>query len=102
MSISLIFYGIGTIFLYCLYALGKTKTYEKIWITTAVLFLLLSITLTTLFSTIGLTTAYFLTLAYLMISSFLMLKRHLQLNLEKRSFFKIFVSGAAFSVFLIL
>ena len=101
MSVSLIFYGIGTIFLNSLYALGKTKTYEKVWITSAFIFLLLSILMTTFFSALGLTIAYFLTLSYLMVSSFQLLKKHLKLSLEVRSFFKIFVSGSVFFIFLV-
>jgi len=101
MALSLIFYGIGTIFLYTLYALGKTKTYEKIWLTSALLFLLFSIFLTTNFLTTGLTIAYLLSLGYLMVSSFILLKKYLSFSLETKGFFKIFVSGIIFSIFLI-
>ena len=36
-----------------------------------------------------------------MVSSFQLLKKHLKLSLEVRSFFKIFVSGSVFFIFLV-
>lgn len=89
-------YGIGTIFLDNIYAIGKTKVSRNIIIFITLLFLMLTFPLIYLFSAFGAALAYSISTTILSLVSFLSLKKLLKLELQwsdiGRLLFSIFIS----------
>jgi len=74
-------YGLGSIFLSSLYAIGKTKINRNIVILTTLTFLLLAIPLASILSGLGMALAYTLSVTLLAILSFLYIRKFLKVEL---------------------
>ncbi len=72
-----LFFGIATLFSRTLYAIGKTITFQNISIASAVFYLLVSVTLTYLFSALGTSFAYLSAAVFMTVSSLYYLRKYM-------------------------
>ena len=99
LSIAALMNGLGIMFSNNLYAVGKIKLYRNIVAITAILFLLVSIGLTEMFSAMGLSVAYALTMIFFFSSSFYYLKKMVNFKIKLLDVIKIAVSSSVWIVF---
>jgi len=90
-----ILYGIGCIFTFNLYNIGKPKIYRNIWVLSSLLFLILSLILTTYFSALGLSFSYFITMLFMSLAGFIYINKFVKLNLFTGDLSKIFFTSLA-------
>ena len=88
-----ILYGIGTIFSSNLYAIGKPKIRMNIWILSSILFLILSLILTSYFSTLGLSFSYLISMLFHFLLSYIYIKKFVKINIFIGDLLKILLSS---------
>lgn len=96
LAIGSLIYGIGTTYLSSLYAIGKTKIYRNILVFSALIFLFLSIALTYLYSSLGLSVAYTASVSLLSILSYYFIRKYLKVTLNFKLLIKIIFSNLVF------
>jgi len=98
-----IFYGIGSIFISNLYAIGKPKLYRNIMFLSSLLFLSSSLILTNYFSALGLSFSYLAVTVIYFLLCFNYIKKYLKIKLFVRDISKILLSSLLIiSILLIL
>ncbi len=88
-----LFFGLATLFSRTLYAVGRTITFQNISIVAAIFYLILSITLTILFSSLGTSLAYLATGVFMTALSLYYLKKHIGFNINFSPILKILASS---------
>jgi len=102
LAISSLIFGCGTVLLNNLFAIGKPKIQRNILIITGLLFLSLSVPLTILFSSLGISIAYGFSTIILSILSFYYIKKYLRFDFPITDIMKLFVGSIISFSFLFL
>jgi stage V sporulation protein B len=100
LAMASIIYGIGSVFLSNLYAIGKTKLNRNIVLLTVFTFLILVYPLTKIYSALGMAISYFASILVLSIASYFYIRRFLNVKIPKKDFAKILISSLISFVFL--
>ena len=85
--------GISIIFTRSLYAIGKTDIQRNLFISTSIVYLILSFTLAYMFSALGVAIAYAMSAFVLFVTSFVYLRKTLKFNLPFKSIKKIIIAN---------
>jgi len=99
LTLGAIFFGVGEIFISNLYAIGKPKLHRNIYVSSSLLFLILSLILTNYFSAIGYFPAIGLSISYLVAMllffslSFGYMKKYVKPNLFIKDILKVLISS---------
>ncbi|MBI1978606.1 MAG: polysaccharide biosynthesis C-terminal domain-containing protein [Candidatus Aenigmarchaeota archaeon] len=93
LAIGSLLLGISIIFTRSLYAIGKTNVQRKLFILTSVIYVVLSFTLTYMFSALGASIAYAISSFVLFVTSFIYLRKILKFDIPLRSIRKIIVAN---------
>jgi len=102
LAIASLIYACGNVLLSSLYASGKPEIHRNIVIVTTLLFLLFSIPLTYLFSSLGLAIAYLIAVSILTFLSYIFIRKYLHISLPKKAIMKLLIAIAlSFSFFYI-
>ncbi|MFQ6119763.1 MAG: oligosaccharide flippase family protein [Methanosarcinales archaeon] len=88
-----ILYGLGTIFLVHIYAIGKPKLQRDIMILSALCFLIISPLLTNYFSVLGISLSFFLIMSLRFSLGLKYIRKYLKIELFLKDNFKIFLSS---------
>jgi len=88
-----IFYGIGTLFLLNIYAVGKPKLYRNINLIIAFCFLILSLILINYFSALGLSISFFIVMLLRFLLSLSSLKKYIKIDLFIKDISKVLFSS---------
>lgn len=94
-------YGIGNTLLNTLYALGKPKLNRNIMIGTVIIYLLLSIPLSTIYGSVGMASTYLVAFSFLFISSLFFTRKLYKLHLNHNYILKVLFSSLVWLVVLI-
>jgi len=89
-------FGLGTIYLTSLYAIGKTKIYRNILLLSTSLFLLLSVLLTYFYSSIGLATSYLISVSILSFLCYYFIKKSIKTVFNHLLVVKIIIANLVF------
>jgi O-antigen/teichoic acid export membrane protein len=100
LALASIIYGVGLIFNQVLYSLGKPKIQRNIILMTVLLFFILAIPLTILFSNFGMCIAFLLSVSFFSFTSYKNTKKILNIHLPWESVMKIFLSALFSLLFL--
>lgn len=92
-AISSVLYGLGSMFLSNLYAIGKTKLNRNITIVTTIVLFVLAVPLVEMFASFGLAISYFVSVAVLYFVSHFYLKKYVKMKLPWNDTFKLAMSG---------
>jgi len=96
------FYGLGSLLLYNLYAIGEPKKYRDCHLIVTLVYLILAIPLTYYFSGIGLAISYLSSTFLLFILGIYLLKKYLAIRLPTSDIVRIVVGVLVSSLFLLL
>lgn len=99
LAIASILFGLGQLFLSSLYAIGKTKLNRNIWITSAIIFLLISPILIRLYSAQGLAISFLLTSLIFLFLGYYFINKILKLRIELKNLFKLIIPLFLLSIF---
>jgi len=94
-------FGLGNFFLTCLYGIKKTEVARNISLFFTFLFLSLAIPLTSLFSSWGLSLAYFLSMLFYLISTSIFVKKFLKVRDLAKPLIKIIFASIVFTFLLL-
>lgn len=97
-----IFFGIANIFYSTIYAVKQPNLSRNIIVISAILFVALSIPMTQMFSSQGLSFAYLISTFVMLILSFMYIKKFVALKLQYSSFAKFIFATGIFFIFLII
>lgn len=92
--------GMGSIFLFNIYAIGKPKTQRNILVAVAITFLLISIPLTKYYSATGLSFGYLSAMILLFFLSAFYIKKYIGLKLFVSDILKVIISSALIALVL--
>ncbi|MEM5829240.1 MAG: oligosaccharide flippase family protein [Candidatus Aenigmatarchaeota archaeon] len=93
LALSSVVYGLGNVFLYNLYAIGKIKINRNIVIVTTFLFFIFAVPLILVFSALGLAIAYILATTILTLLSFYYIRKNLEVKLVWGSIGKLILAS---------
>ena len=101
LALGAVLYGIGGILLNYIYAMKHPKTQQNILIVVATSFLLLAISLTFYFSTVGMAIAYFLASLMLFSLAYVNLNKLVKFSINYDMMFKLLLSSIIISAFIV-
>ncbi|MBI2542873.1 MAG: oligosaccharide flippase family protein [Candidatus Aenigmarchaeota archaeon] len=93
LSVASVLYGISIVLNSSIYAIGKPKIQQNISIVSSIIFLLLAVPLTLMFSANGMSYSYLIYSVILVALGIYNIKKYLEVKLPLESFYKIMVSG---------
>jgi len=94
-------FGLANLFLFSLYAAGKTKLSRNIWIVSAIFFLFIAPLLIKTYSSQGLALAYLISSFFIFCLSYHFIKKELSLELQWENLLKLVCSSVIFLLFLL-
>ncbi|MGC8812713.1 MAG: lipopolysaccharide biosynthesis protein, partial [Candidatus Aenigmatarchaeota archaeon] len=100
LTLASFFFGFGNYFLTCLYGIRRTTLTQNISLSFTFIFLLLALPLTYLFSSWGLSSAYFITMLLYFLVDLAFMKKYLKLKPLTKPLAKILFASAIFGLLL--
>ncbi|MFH8080759.1 MAG: oligosaccharide flippase family protein [Candidatus Aenigmatarchaeota archaeon] len=98
LSVSTLFFTLSNIFMNTLFAIRKPKIYVKIFVTIMLVFLIITLPLTHLYSEIGMAIGYLLTTIFYLLLSYNQLKKFIKFSINIRKILSIFIASTSFII----